>query len=207
MQEDSSVHDEPGTITRCIIELRHLNFENFGILWNFYFPKLIRRLELQFPGNPAIHNDAEDLSAEALEQLAKLATSEQRVAFVDRDGLWRFLSLVVYRNALQTLRRKQSDPLGERRLLGQRDVNQTLRFLNENLFDRSPNHEEAIQFADQFDWILDSLGEPLSSIALLTLEGRNQREIANRLDLTKRIVERKIELIRSILSDMLFDDP
>jgi DNA-directed RNA polymerase specialized sigma24 family protein len=69
------------------------------------------------------------------------------------------------------------------------------------LLDREPDPAFALQVVEEFQRLLDRLGDPvLQSIALWKMEGYTNKEIAARLSEVRRAgertVERKLELVR-----------
>jgi len=64
---------------------------------------------------------------------------------------------------------------------------------------REPAPEEAAQFNDDVERLLDALGDPkLRTIALRKLEGFTSAEIATELGISARSIDRKLELIREM---------
>jgi len=68
--------------------------------------------------------------------------------------------------------------------------------------DREPSPELAAELADDFRRLLESLSDrALRTVALMRLEGHNAGEIAGRLAISPRTVERKLHLIRKIMEE------
>jgi RNA polymerase sigma-70 factor (ECF subfamily) len=65
--------------------------------------------------------------------------------------------------------------------------------------DPGPTPAFAIEVSEQLEQLLQSLGDrALRQIALLKLEGCTNREIAERLSVSLRSVERRLALIRGV---------
>ena len=69
----------------------------------------------------------------------------------------------------------------------------------EQLFSREPTPELAAEVAEEYERLLDRLGDPeLRSIAVWKMEGHTVEEIAARLNCVGRSVKRKLQLIRTL---------
>jgi DNA-directed RNA polymerase specialized sigma24 family protein len=118
----------------------------------------------------------------------------------DRDELWRLLVVITARKAIMTVRHQTRQKRGGGRVLGESvfldgpdaDTQGMARFLG-----REPTPEFAAQVAEGVEQMLATLGdEVLRTIALMKLEGHSSEEIAARLGISKRTVDRKVQLIR-----------
>jgi DNA-directed RNA polymerase specialized sigma24 family protein len=68
----------------------------------------------------------------------------------------------------------------------------------EDIISREPTPEFALLVAEEYQALLDRLGDPvLRSIAVWKMEGYSTEQIAARLKCVARTVERKLKLIRS----------
>src|SRR5262249_1596930 len=72
----------------------------------------------------------------------------------------------------------------------------------EDIEDGDPTPDMAAQLAEEFQRLLDRLGsDELRRIAVGELEGYSNAEIAGRLGCAEVSIERRLRLIRKILSD------
>ena len=71
--------------------------------------------------------------------------------------------------------------------------------------DRGPTPEFAAQLTEQFHRLLqqlDATGDPqMRKVALLKFDGATTTEIARELNCARRTVERKLQIVRRLLSD------
>lgn len=179
--------------------------EDIGRLWDRYFGRLVRLAGSRLPGHARRAFDEEDIALSAFRSFCDRAGRGQFPRMDDRDDLWRVLSTITTRKAVDTVRHQTRQKRGGGRLLGESAVGRgedggaegLSRFLS-----REPTPEEAAQFADQCDGLFARLEDPvLKEIARRRLEGYSSEEIAAGLGTSARTVDRKLGLIRAIWQD------
>jgi RNA polymerase sigma factor (sigma-70 family) len=116
----------------------------------------------------------------------------------DRDGLWRLLSEMTRRKAIDYLRRGRRQKRGGGKVLG--DSAFTNPESSQNGIGQvpgdDPTPEFAIILAEACEILLDQLDTELQQIALNKLEGYTNKEIASKLSCSVATVERRLKLIR-----------
>src|SRR5262249_62209007 len=107
----------------------------------------------------------------------------------DRDDLWRLLALLTVRKAIDLQRRQGArGPDGE--------------VVVEQLLSREPSPELVAELAEEYQRLLDRLGDAqLQAIALWKVEGYSNEDIARKLGCGLRSVERKLHRIRALLEE------
>ena len=144
--------------------------------------------------------DEEDVAVIAFEAFLR-GTREGRFSKLEtREDLWQVLAMLTERKAIEVLRRELADKRSGGQVRG------------ESVFEKmimessgaigiadvaAPNPATLELFAGEVREMLDGLGdELLRQIAILKLEGYTNPEVAQRLNIALRSVERKLQLIR-----------
>jgi DNA-directed RNA polymerase specialized sigma24 family protein len=171
-------------------------------LWDRYFERLVRLAGSRLPGHARRAFDEEDIALSAFRSFCDRAGRGQFPRMDDRNDLWRVLSTITTRKAVDTVRHQTRQKRGGGRLLGESALaggddggaEGLSRFLS-----REPTPAEAAQFVDQCDGLFARLEDPvLKDIARRRLEGYSSEEIAAELGTSARTVDRKLGLIRAI---------
>jgi DNA-directed RNA polymerase specialized sigma24 family protein len=196
---------DDGSISRWLEGLKAGDPADIQRLWDRYFHRLVGLASARLPRHARRDLDAEDVALSAFHSFCDRVGRGQFPSLDDRDDLWRLLSTITARKAINTVRhqtrqkRGGGQVLGESAVMGVGEVDEGMaRFLS-----REPAPDEAAVFADDVERLLDALGNPtLRTIALQKLEGDSSEEIARRLGVSSRTVDRKLELIREIWKGM-----
>lgn len=122
--------------------------------------------------------------------------AQGQFAVPDRDSLWRLLCAITLNKVKMQARFHSAQRRGrlESASLEQHDAVQS-----------GVSVEQAVEFADEFDRLLHSLGEAEGRVIRLKLDGHSHAEIADRLQCTERTVGRLLVKSRTALSAMLED--
>lgn len=187
-------------------------------LWAAYFEKLTAVARRQLEGARKGVVDEEDIALSALKSFCLAAQSGRFQELVDRDSLWPLLVSITAHKSVDAIRhenrRKRGGTGGADKSTG---VGRRVELAvgpdgmgAHEFLDAGPTPEFAAQLTDQFHHLLRSLdetGDPqLKRIAIAKMEGATTSEIATELDCVRRTIERKMNLIRRILTDQLQDD-
>jgi DNA-directed RNA polymerase specialized sigma24 family protein len=155
-----------------------------------YYERLVRLAQRRLSNLPPQIADDEGAVISALRSFFSGVQSGQFSKVKEQEDLWRILATITARKAIRQLRShwKQS---GERqRVNRENDV--------KYLLSRNPSPEDEAMMIDQCQARLDSLGDPtLQKIACMRLEGFSTQEIADRLAVHVRSVQRKLKLIET----------
>jgi RNA polymerase sigma factor (sigma-70 family) len=165
-------------------------------LYERYFERLIRLAQDKLHGVPQGPADAEDVAAHAFASFCRRLEDGDFSQVSDRDDLWRLLARITINKALK-LRRYHGT------LKRTEGVRGTCRASDTPALDQQPGRDLPpdllVEASEEFQRLLDCLGdETLRSIALWRLEGYGNEEIAERLGVVPRSVERKLRSIRAI---------
>jgi RNA polymerase sigma factor (sigma-70 family) len=145
--------------------------------------------------------DEEDLVLSAFNSLCQRVERGRFPDLKDRQSLWRLLTTIIARKATAQMRRKFSQKRGAGRVSGesvffQAGASQTAVGLD-NVAGAEPTPEFAAAMIEQCSRLLGCLPDDCRQIALYKLDGFSNDEIAEKLDLAPRTVERKLASIRS----------
>jgi DNA-directed RNA polymerase specialized sigma24 family protein len=120
----------------------------------------------------------------------------------DRDDLWRILVTLTRRKAIDQVQRQRRQKRGGGRVVTEADleaVGDDEEAGLARLVGDEPTPEFAAQVAEECRRLLGMLDdEPLRALAVARMEGYTTRELADRLDVAPRTIERKLQQIRRV---------
>jgi DNA-directed RNA polymerase specialized sigma24 family protein len=165
-------------------------------LWEAYFRRLVGLARARLRDAPRRIADEEDVALSAFDSFCRGVQAGRFPRLDDRHDLWQILVLITVRKAinLRNYEARRSRGMGK----------------TESLTDLTPEGVEAIggdgptpelaaQFAEEYQRLMDQLGDPgLQRVATFKLEGYTNEEIAARLGCVVSTVERKLARIRKV---------
>ena len=166
-------------------------------LWEGYFCRLVELARRKLLGRPRAAADEEDVALSAFDSFCRGVGEGRFSQLLDRDDLWQLLVVLTARKAHRLIRHegRQKRGGGVRHLSALADEDDELA----ELVGREPTPAFAAQVAEECRRRLDALGDPaLRAVALAKMEGRSNAEIAARLGVVERTVERRLGLIRKL---------
>jgi DNA-directed RNA polymerase specialized sigma24 family protein len=190
-----------GSITRCIAELLGGNQDAAQILWERYFPRLVRLARAHLGQLPRRAADEEDVALSAFDSFCEGAGKGHFPRLEDRDDLWPLLVVITKRKAIDLIQHERCARRGGGLVEGESALDYPGQEGAgiEQVLGHEPTPEEAAAVAEELRGLLAALGDDgLRSVAQWKLEGHTNDEIAARLGCVTRTVERKLEVIRSI---------
>lgn len=187
------------SVTVWIKEVSDGNEEAAQKLWDRYFPDLMALARDRLRTVPRRMVDEEDVALCALNSFFGAVQKGRFPDLTDRDGLWRILSGITQRKAVDVLRRHLAQKRGGDAVLGESRLHASgstnggfAQFSSDDL-----GPEMAAIVTEQCQILIGSLNEPqLRQIALAKMEGFTNEDISKQLDLALRTVERRLQLIR-----------
>ncbi len=193
MPADESVSD-------WICQVKEGDEEAAQALWERYFPQLLNVARKRLRFHPKTYADEEDVALSALNNFFGAAADGQFPHLNDRESLWRLLSKITHRKAIDLIRyhlRRTNQPVD-----GESDV-QVLqiyfggRSIDELADDQVESGLAAIA-AEEFQRLFAQLPDAnLQKTALARLAGQSNAEIARQFGCSIRTVERRVQMIRS----------
>jgi len=177
-------------------------------LWEEYFQRLVLLARQRVQGRVRRTSDEEDIALSAFNSFCRGLDNGRYPQINDRDDLWRLLVTITLRKVLH-LHRDQ----GRQKRGGQwRQVEaggsssgdgQAI----ERIVGNEPSPEFVAELIEEWEHLQSRLGDPsLVNIAVWRMEGHTNREIAGRLNVAERTIERKLQLIRAIWSEEQGED-
>jgi len=174
-------------------------------LWDRYFDALVRFSRRRLAGAKRREVDEEDVALSAFHSVCARAAAGQFARLEDRHDLWQLLALVAARKAAnerkrQTrLRRGGGRVRGDSVLAGSANASGIAGF--DGLAVAGGRAEDQLMEQEALEGALGSLDDDLlRTIAVAKQEGFTNLEIAGRLRVTERTIERKLRLIRERLA-------
>lgn len=186
-----------GSVTHWIGDLRGGDLdEPARRLWGRYFDRLARLAHAKLQDAPRGPADGEDVALSVLDSFCAGAVAGAYPRLGGRDDLWRLLVVITARKAANLRRRERRLRRGGGRVLTEADLGGADHALARVVGDE-PTPEFAAMVAEECRLRLDGLrDETLRRVALLRMEGYRNEEIAVRIGIGLRSVERKLEVIR-----------
>ncbi|CAN5302496.1 ECF-type sigma factor [soil metagenome] len=189
--------DDP--VSLWINELRQADPVAARKLWTHFVSRLyeLGRNKLQ-PSTRRVY-DEEDVALSAFQSFCAGISDGRFPDLHDRESLWHLLLLLTARKISNRQRHDQQQ---------RRDVHRTLSdsiYTSPNeipscfelVNSREPTPEFAAEFVDTCEHLYQSLNDPtLQQVVTLRLEGYTDSDVANRLNCSRRTVQRRLEVIR-----------
>ncbi len=189
------------SITRLIDRLKANDPDAAQQLWARYFDKIVEVARKRLGAVPRRVADEEDVALSVFQSLCEGAAGGRFDLLNDRDDLWRLLLTITRHKSADQIRRQARQKRGGGEVRGESVFaaganDGELPGMNE-IVGQEPTPEFLALVADECRRLLMDLGDDsLRQVAQLKLEGFTNEEIAERLDISVRTVERKLKLIR-----------
>jgi DNA-directed RNA polymerase specialized sigma24 family protein len=189
---------DTGSVTLWIRQLQAGHQAACQDLWEVYFRRLVRK---RLQGTPRATADEEDVALSTLDSLFRRAREGRFPRLLDRHDLWQLLVLIAGRKASNRARHERQERRGGGKVWHASALadgsGSAVGTLFADLIGREPDPALAAQVAEEYQRLLDGLGNDLlRSVAVAKLEGYTKAEIAARLGRAPATVARKLQLIR-----------
>jgi DNA-directed RNA polymerase specialized sigma24 family protein len=182
------------SVTAWIQQLRAGDRDAARKLWDRYFHQLVALARQKFHGMPTAAADEEDVVLSVLNRLFRDAEAGRLPPLDDRTNLWQLLAVMTANKVADHIRRGLSQKHGGGQI-HQVDREQLALVLGDE-----PSPQVVAEVAEEWQRLLDRLGdEELRRIAILKMEGHSNEEIARAIGRVPRTVERRLQLIRTLL--------
>ncbi|MCG8653603.1 MAG: ECF-type sigma factor [Pirellulales bacterium] len=195
------MQNTPEHFTELLDQVRAGDEKATGQLWEEYFQRLVRIAAKRLPNNLRRVGDEEDIALSAFHSFIAGVRRDQFPDLSGPDNLWGLLITLTGRKVHAHLRHQTRqkrgggnvrgesvfiDPKGDSRGSGIAGVTGD-----------SAAPDLHAELAEACDGLLDQLpDEQLRQIAVMRMDGYLVDEIAEKLELSKRAVERRLQLIR-----------
>lgn len=166
-------------------------------LWQRYFRRLAGLARQRLGDGQRRVQDEDDIAIRVFHSLCERAERGDLAGVVDRDELWRLLATITLRKVAGQIRDANRQKRGGGRVRGDSICAEEGGL--EEKEGPEPTPEFLHQLAEEHHRLLEALGDDtLRRIAIWKLEGWTGQEIAGKLGITRRSVERKLERIREL---------
>jgi DNA-directed RNA polymerase specialized sigma24 family protein len=170
-------------------------------LWDRYSEALLRIAKLRLGKSPCGIGDEEDVALSAFGSIVRGAAEGRFGQISTRDELWWLLLSITKRKAVDHIRRetaqKRHGQFVESAHHGGVGDGASWPFSLNDLVSSDPTPDFLVALEEQYARLLDTLrNDQLREIAVLRIEGYSIAEIASKVKIGARAVERKLQLIR-----------
>ncbi len=193
--------DEP--VTRWLCQLKAGDENAPRLLWERYFCELVNLARVRLGTTPRRVVDEEDVALSVLGDLCQGVARGQFDSLVNRHDLWQLLAAITIRKVIDCQRwlgqqkRGGGKVRGDSVLGGADGESPGLGF--DGVSGDAPTPEVLAIAAEEHHRLVLLLGDDrLRQIAQFKLEGYTNDQIASRLSLTCRSIERKLQQIRKV---------
>jgi RNA polymerase sigma factor (sigma-70 family) len=193
-----------GSITRAVEGLRCNDDSSTQLLWERFFAKLCDFAETKIYKRNRRHLEADEIATNAFMALVEGVRARRFEKVRNRDELWKMLVLIAARQTINAQKRIDRAKRGAGKVqgslaFGEQGIESVVDFVKRDL---AP--DVAVQLQDLSDQLLLRLSnDELRAIALLRMAGFSNAEIAQKLQLSERTIERKLAAIRSCWAEYL----
>lgn len=191
-----------GSVTAWLQPLKAGDPAAAEYVWSRYFQRSLQLARQRLGGLSDTARDAEDVALSAMNALFLAARNPGDQGLKDRNDLWRLLSTCTLnrtRNLLRDSLRLKRSGGGDVPALSDEQVECELL----EKIDKGLDPADAVMFADEMGKLLDLLdaedpSQRLRQVALWKLDGCTDREVAVRMNCTRKTVCARLALIRAL---------
>lgn len=187
-----------GSISACLEKLAAGESDAVQLLWERYFVRLQEVVRKQIGTSPRRAFDEEDVALSVLECFRRGAERGRFQSVKGSTELWRLLVTITKQKSIDRLRREGAQKRGGGLIEHPTGRDQPNRLWSvDQLLTPGPTPAELAEMEEQNQHLLSTLRDgALRRVAVFRLSGYTTAEIAQRLGVTTRSVERKLRLIR-----------
>lgn len=171
-------------------------------LWAHFCQRLMNYARTRMSPSTRRIYDEEDAAVSAFRSLCRGIEAKRFPDVADRTNLWSLLVVITSRKISNRFRYEHQQRRDSHQLISDTIIRTT----DGNEIDvlrsvpgKEPTPEFAAEVADMSEFLMKLLPDPeLKKLVQLKLEGYTNEEAAERMRITRRTVQRKLELIRRI---------
>lgn len=202
MNPEDAMADQ-GSITCWLTALKQGDGRAAEVIWQRYCARLVELARKKLRPDCRREADEEDVVQNAFCSFFRGVAGGRFPELEDRDNLWRLLVTITAREACDEIARQTRKKRGGGTLQTESRIFSVEADFQgpgiEQIIGDEPTPDFAVQVAEEFELLLDQLGEEsLRNVALWRMEGLNRDEIAGRLGCSRRTVARMLDTIRLI---------
>lgn len=194
-------------ISLWIDQLRDSNDLAARLVWEHFANRLFAIASAKIRSHSRRVYDAEDALQSMFHSICSGLAEGRFPDLTDRTSLWRLMLVITNQKIANRLRFDQQQRRDIRRTLTdsvfiQREVIGA-GSIDDLMLSREPTPEFAAEFHETCGTLFDRLKDPvLEQVVALRLEGFTDSEIAEKMDCSRRTVQRRLEIVRRHLMSM-----
>jgi DNA-directed RNA polymerase specialized sigma24 family protein len=174
-------------------------------LWDRYSDKLAALARRRLNGLPKAVSDEDDLAQSVFHSICRGAAAGRFGDFSTRDELWWLLVAITNQKTIDHFRRLTAQKRGLGCVETETGLAAYHPFSMDDLLSSTPTAEFMAILDEQYESLLAHLNdERLRQIAIMRVEGYTVAEIATKLAVGTRAIERKLHLIRCKWASEIF---
>jgi len=187
------------SVSRWISELQEGDPDAAQRLWDVYFKRLIKEARKIMATQRKRISGPEDVAIQVFTSFVRQAEEQKWTKLESREDLWQILLMLTKRRSQKEFRKENAEKRGGGKVRGESVFagGSGPAFGSEAVEDVSP--EFVMELMDELRHACEQLNDPsLEQVAVLRLQGYENKEIADKLEMSLRSVERKTRLIKKI---------
>ena len=193
----------PGSVTAWLQPLKAGDPAAAEFVWSRYFRLSLSLARNRLRRQPSQTVDAEDVALSAMNALFSTAQSSDAEGLRDRHDLWRLLATCTLNRSRNLVRDSARHKRRDANNVAFDSLKPEQRGRLASLADSNPSPEDLALFADELRSLLERLdvedpSQRLRQVALLKLDGCTDREIALRMNCSRKTVCARTALIRVV---------
>ncbi|MCU0961157.1 MAG: ECF-type sigma factor [Pirellulaceae bacterium] len=181
-------------MSKLLLDLKHGDHDAAQVLWDRTVERIAAaaRKRLTALGIRAV--DEDDVAVDVFASLCRGAGQGRFPRLEDRNDLWQVLMMLTRQKVVDQRRRQQ--PEWTESALAPALTDDTEARAIDLVQGDEPHPDVVVTAVDELERLLSALDQERRTISLLKLEGYSHGEIAQRLGISLRSVERKVALIK-----------
>jgi RNA polymerase sigma factor (sigma-70 family) len=188
---------DKGSVSTFLDLVKGQDEEAAQALWELYYEQMIRVARASLRCAALRGADEEDVALSAFDSFCRGAAQGRFPSLADRQGLRRMLAEITRCKAIDQVQHERRQKRGGGKVVSGLPSESSSTAPLAQLADSLPPPEVVAAAAEEFRRLLEALDdERLCRIALWRLEGYSNEEIAEKLAVNPRTIERKLQLIR-----------
>lgn len=197
--------ESEGSITQWLEQLKNGQEDAVQPIWERYYRRLVGLARQKLQDTPRRISDEEDVVIDAFASFCRGAEAGRFPKLNDREDLWQVLVMITARKTVNQMKHDSRQKRGGGQVRGEsvfgKGLSDDERAGIDKIVGQQPTPEFAGLVSLECEELLQRLDdETLVGIAVAKLEGYTNEEIAIKLDVRTRTVERKVRTIREIWS-------
>lgn len=174
-----------------------------AIIWDKYFPQIVRVARKRLDSLPRGDRDEEDIAISAMKSFMLAAREDKFQSLTDRDELRKLLMTILVRKVMARqeylFAKKRPDlRVGQQKATNAEDGRSSVDFA----LGQVPSDEVVTDFFDELERRLEELpDDDHREVVRLKLDGHTNKEIAEKFDTYEVRIERQLRKIRKIWSE------